>query len=70
MTDDLDLTAAALELNVSVEYLEGLLDSGQLMDVGAAGARRVRREELLAFKAEREAKRREGLDELTRLTLV
>lgn len=68
MTDDLDLVTAARELNVGVDHLETLLASGRLLHVGVNGARRVRRDDLLSFKAVRDAERREGLKELTRLT--
>jgi hypothetical protein len=64
----MDLETAARELNVGVAHLEALLASGRLRDVGADDARRVRRADLLAFKAARDGERREGLRELTRLT--
>ena len=69
MTDDLDLATAARELNVGVDHLETLLASGRLRHVVSVdGARRVRRDDLLSFKAVRDAERREGIRELTRLT--
>lgn len=68
MSDDVDLPTAARELNVSIEYLETLVATGKLAVLGVGGARRVRRDALHAFKAARDAERREGLRELTRLT--
>ncbi len=68
MTDDLDLTAAARELNVGVDYVEVLVAKGKLASVAVGNGRRVRRDDLLAFKVARDAERREGLRELTRLT--
>jgi excisionase family DNA binding protein len=68
VTDVLDLVTAARELNVGVDHLEMLLASGRLPHVSVDGARRVRRDDLLSFKAVRDAERREGLRELTRLT--
>jgi excisionase family DNA binding protein len=69
MTDDmLSIETAALLLNVDPDYLVGLLDAGTLPSRGSGDARIVRRDDLLAFKATRDAQRREGLRQLTRLT--
>lgn len=68
MTDDLDLATAARKLNVGVDYLETLMASGRLRDVGVDGARRIRRDDLMSFKDTRDAERREGLRDLTSLT--
>ncbi len=70
MTDDdmLSIEDAARLLNVRRDYLVGLLDAGKLPSRGAGDARRVPREDLVAFKAARDADRRDGLRELSRLT--
>lgn len=69
MTNDaIELEEAARLLNVSRAYLLGLLDAGELPADGDGNTRRVQRDALLAFKATRDAERREGLQELTRLT--
>jgi excisionase family DNA binding protein len=64
----LSIEDAALLLNVGRDYLVTLLDAGKLPAHGAGEARRVAREDLLAFKTARDAQRREGLRELSRLT--
>lgn len=64
----LSLDEAARLLNVSCAYLVGLLDAGVLHAEGDGDARRVQHDALLAFRADRDAQRREGLRELTQLT--
>lgn len=64
----LSIEEAALFLNVGRDYLVGLLDAGKLPARGAGGARLVLPNALLAFKTSRDAQRREGLRELSRLT--
>ena len=64
----LSIEDAALLLNVGRDYLVTLLDAGKLPANGAGDARRVPRDDLLAFKAARDDRRREGLRELSGLT--
>lgn len=69
MTEDmLSIGDAAQLLNVGRDYLVGLLDARKLPSCGSGDARLVHREDLLAFKAARDADRREGLRELSRVT--
>lgn len=66
--DELTIEDAALLSDVGPDYLVGLLDAGKLPSCGSGDARRVPREDLVAFKAARDADRRDGLRELSRLT--
>ncbi len=63
----LTLKVAADLLNVQQSYLVGLLDAGTIPAVGAGARRAIRRDDMLAYKRERDAIRREGLRELTRM---
>ncbi len=64
----LSIEDAALLLNVGRDYLVPLLDAGRLPASGVGDARRVQRDDLLAFKTARDAQRRDGLRELSGLT--
>lgn len=69
MADDrFDLSTAARVLNAGLEHLERLLGEGTLCAEVVGDTRRIQRDELLAFKAKRDAARRAGLRELTRLS--
>ena len=57
--------AAAELLNVSDRYLDELLDKGALPSQAAGGERRVRLDDLLAYKREDLTRRRKLLSELT-----
>lgn len=59
--------AAAL-LNVSRQYLVRLLDEGRMPFRRTGKHRRVRVEDVLAFKQARDSERRKGLRELSELT--
>ncbi|MDP3235012.1 MAG: excisionase family DNA-binding protein [Myxococcales bacterium] len=59
--------AAAL-LNVSRQYLVRLLDEGRMPFRRTGKHRRVRVEDVLAFKHARDSERRRGLRELSELT--
>jgi|SRR6185312_17123554 excisionase family DNA binding protein len=63
----LTVKAAADLLNVDQRYLIGLLDAGRIPFTGTGARRHIRRDDLLAYKRERDAFRREGLRELTRM---
>jgi excisionase family DNA binding protein len=59
---------AANLLNVSRQYLVRLLDEGRIPFRKTGKHRRLRIEDVLAFKEERDKNRRAGLRELSRLT--
>lgn len=59
---------AADLLNVSQEYMASLLHQGEVQFTKTFGHYRMRREDVLAYKEQREAKRREDLTELVRFT--
>ena len=59
---------AADMLDVSHPFLIRLLDQGAVPFTGAGTHRRIRVDDLLAFRRRRDAERREALQELTRLS--
>lgn len=59
---------AADVLNVSRQYLVRLLDQGRIPFTKTGKHRRLRIEDVLAFKEDRDRDRKAGLDELTRLS--
>ncbi len=59
---------AADLLNVSRQYLVRLLDEAQIPYAKTGTHRRIRFGDLMAYKEQRDAKRRRGLDELTQLS--
>lgn len=66
--DNLSIDAAAIALNVGREHLVQLPDEGPIPFSGGGDSRLVARSDLLAFKARRDAERRKGLEDLTRLS--
>jgi len=60
--------AAAELLNVSRQYLVRLLEDGALASFKSGKHRRVRVEDVLAYREARDAKRRAALDELAELS--
>ena len=62
---EVTLEEAADILNVSVEYVVGLLDQGAMLCRDVDGRPRISVSDLLAYKRRAEADRRDVLDELT-----
>jgi excisionase family DNA binding protein len=56
---------AADFLNVSRPYLIKLLEQGEIPYIKVGSHRRIRFEDLMEYKQQRNSKRREGLKELT-----
>ncbi len=65
---ELTTQQAANILNVSRQYLVRLLDEGRIPFTKTGKHRRLRIEDVLEFKRERDRERRDGLDELTRMS--
>ncbi len=65
---DLTTEQAADTLNVSVEYLACLLDEGRIPFREQRGHRLLGREDLLAFKRERDRDRQNALDDLAQIS--
>lgn len=67
--EELTTQQAADMLNVSRQYLARLLDAGRIPSRRTTGNhRRIAAADVLAFKRDRDIKRREGLRRLTQLT--
>lgn len=65
---ELTTQQAADMLNVSRQYLVRLLDEGRIPFTKTGKHRRLRIEDVLEFKEQRDRERKTGLDELTRLS--
>jgi excisionase family DNA binding protein len=68
MTKDLTIDQAAEILNVGTDYLVGLVETGTIPSRRRNGRVRIRFADVMAYKAARDADRRHGLDEMTRLS--
>lgn len=65
---ELTTQQAADMLNVSRQYLVRLLDDGRIAFTKTGKHRRVRAEDVLTFKEQRDRERKASLDELTQLS--
>ena len=61
----MNITEAAEVLNVSSDYLEKLLDRGEISFEIVGTSKQIERESLLDYRSRRDANRRKGLSELT-----
>ena len=61
----MNITEAAEILNVSSDYLEKLLDRGEVSIKFVGTSKQIERESLFDYKSRRDANRRKGLAELT-----
>jgi len=68
MRPPLTTQQAADLLNVSQEYMLRLLDEGAVPFIKTYGHHRLRREDVLAYKEQRDANREADLTELVRIT--
>lgn len=64
--DNLTIEGAADLLNVSEEYVIRLLDTGELPFIGSGVSRRIRLQDLLEYKAGRDAESERAFAELAR----
>ncbi|MHB8647016.1 MAG: helix-turn-helix domain-containing protein [Thermomicrobiales bacterium] len=67
-SDALTLKAAADLLKVDRRYLVTLLDADEIPATGTGAHRHIRRDDLLSYKAKRDAARRAAMRALTRIS--
>lgn len=68
VSNTLTMQQAADILNVSRHFMKRLLDQGEVPVISSGTRRRVRLEDVLRYKEQRDAKERQGLVELARLS--
>lgn len=68
MSKDLTIEQAAALLDVGTGYVAGLVETGAIPSRRRNGRVRVPFADLMAYKVARDAERRQGLDELTRMS--